>query len=134
MRTVARYDATLLSFSSISNSETRAHRRSRTVCAAMATAFLAASAKLVLDTATTSMIFWTIDDTIRPHSPPCLKESPSATSSIQIYTRVPHAIAHMAAAKKVAKKTKARRDFETWFRKELKKSVKENQEILEALD
>ncbi len=40
----------------------------------------------------------------------------------------------MAAAKKTVKKTKARRDFETWFRKELKKSVKENQEILEALD
>lgn len=40
----------------------------------------------------------------------------------------------MAAAKKIVKKTKARRDFETWFRKELKKSVKENQEILEALD
>jgi len=40
----------------------------------------------------------------------------------------------MAAAKKSAKKTKARREFQSWFRKELKKSVKENKEILEALD
>ncbi len=41
---------------------------------------------------------------------------------------------NMAAAKKGAKKTKARREFEAWFRKGLKKSVKENQEVLEALD
>ena len=40
----------------------------------------------------------------------------------------------MAAAKKNAKSTKARREFQSWFRKELKKSVKENKEILEALD
>ena len=40
----------------------------------------------------------------------------------------------MAAAKKSAKNTKARREFQSWFRKELKKSVKANKEILEALD
>ncbi len=40
----------------------------------------------------------------------------------------------MATSKKAAKKTKARREFQSWFRKELKKSVKEDREILEALD
>jgi len=40
----------------------------------------------------------------------------------------------MAAAKKSVKKTKGRREFQSWFRKELKKSVKEDKEILEALD
>ena len=40
----------------------------------------------------------------------------------------------MAAPKKSAKKTKARRDFESWFKKELKRSVKEDREILKALD
>ena len=40
----------------------------------------------------------------------------------------------MAAAKKSVKKTKARREFQSWFRKELKKSVKDDKEILEALD
>jgi len=40
----------------------------------------------------------------------------------------------MARAKKSGEKTKARRDFESWFKKELKKSVKEDREILEALD
>jgi len=40
----------------------------------------------------------------------------------------------MAAAKKSTKKTKARRDFESWFREELKKSTKEDREILESLD
>lgn len=40
----------------------------------------------------------------------------------------------MAAAKKSVKKTKGRPAFRSWFRKELKKSVKEDKEILEALD
>ena len=39
----------------------------------------------------------------------------------------------MASVKRSAK-TKARRDFESWFRKELKKSTKEDREILESLD
>lgn len=55
-----------------------------------------------------------------------------APSTIGIYTRRLHLTVPMAM--KQAKVRKQRRKPQSFFQKELKKAVKENREILEALD
>src|SRR5436309_3231087 len=62
MRTVARYSVTFPLSRDTSNSDTRPHFIPRTVFPASCTAFFAAAAKLVPETPTTSITFWTMPD------------------------------------------------------------------------